>query len=780
MQAAAFLDAKRIVTAAADKTARLWTLALVWQRPHQGPARAALFTPKGDQILSAGDDKTIRIWNATDGKEIKALANPEGTVTHLGIGADGTRIASAGSDKNVKVWTLADGKAVATVAVSGSAQALALSPNGQRVAVALIEGKDNPVRVYDVTFGREVQTLADHAGPVRSLAFQADNRTLVTGALDKTARLLDVSVLSALPAHPAGPTHLVYHNTGTQLLTAGADRTMKLWDLAKNATLKTFGPLADPIKAIAFSKDYTQVAAAAGKLVKVWNVADGKELATLTHPADVLSVAFNADKTRIATGSADKQTRLWEVATSRELQFFTQPDPVEAVTIAPTGVVVSAAGKVIQLETPSILRVIAADAGPVYAVATMPANTHVVTAGADKAVKMWNLATGANDRTFAGAAGPLKAVAVAKNNLLLAAAGADQVVRIYQLADAKEVGTVKVGGEVRTLAFAPNSLALLAGVTDKTMHAWATPFTPGQPNPPEFLQPVQGYAPSEPILDVTVAPDNATVYSAGLDKAVDVWKLASPTPTRNFPHPNSVDAVAFQPGGSLLASGCHDGKVRLFDLVKNAQVKEITAHVKGNVQNTIYTIAFSGDGKQLVTSSLDNSLKLWDVASGQMVREFKAHKLKEFEKGHLDPVYAAALSADGKWLASGSGGIERVIKIWNVADGTVVRDLVNPQLKATPLQPPSSHPGNVLHLYFTKDGKLISLGNAPKNRGFLAVWDPQAGKMLFGETLPMGTFFGLAVAPDECGTLAVAAGSRGKGSPEFNSVYVLKIPPTGK
>jgi WD40 repeat protein len=779
VQAVAMLDAKRLVAAAADKTARLWTSALVWQKPHAGPARRAVFTPKGDQVISGGDDKVIRVWNAADGKEVKAIANAEGTVTQLGISVDGTRLASAGSDKSIKVWTLADGKAIATLPISGPAQALAFSPNGQRVAVALSEGKDNPVRVYDVALGREVQMFADHTAAVQSLAFQPDNRTLVTGALDKTARILDVAALTALPVHPAGPVYLQLTNTGAQLLTAGADKTVKLWDVAKSAVIKSFGPLADPIKAIAFSKDYTQIAAAAGKLVKVWNIADGKEIATLTHPLDVLSVAFNQDKTRIATGAADKQARLWEVATGRELQFFAQADPVEAVSMTAAGVVVSAGGKQIQLDTPAIVRAIVADAGPVHGLALFAANTHVFTAGADKTVKMWNLTSGASERTFTGATAPLKAVAVSKNNLLLAAAGTDQTVRVYQLADAKDLGVVKVGGEVRTLGFTPASLALVAGIGDKTMLAWSTPFTPGQPNPPEFLQPVQSYAAAEPIQQLAIANDNATVYTAGLDKAINVWKLASATPTRNFPHPNVVDTVAFQPNGPLVASGGGDGKVRLFDLVKNAQAKEIAAHLDKNVGNPIYSVSFSADGKQLLTSSYDHSLKLWDVTSGNLVREFKAHKEKDFEKGHTEPVYSAALSPDGKLLASGSGSIERVIKIWNVADGSVVRDLPNPEIKTVPMQPVASHPGDITRLHFTKDGKLISLGDAPKNRGFLAVWDPQSGKMLFGETLAMGTFFNMAVAPDER-TVAIAAGSRGKGNPDFNSVYLLKLPAIGK
>ena len=401
----------------------------------------------------------------------------------------------------------------------------------------------------------------------------------------------------------------------------------------------------------------------------------------------------------------------------------------------------------------------------------------MLTAGADKIVKLWNLTSGANERTFPGATAPLKAVAVSKNGQLLAAGGADQTVRVYQFADAKELGTVKTGGEVRSLAFTPNSLALVAAVSDRTLRAWGTPFTAGQPLAKEFLAAVQSYSAAEPIAQLAIAGDSATIYTAGLANALDVWKLASPTPVRNFPHPNNVDAVAFQPKGTLLASGGHDGKVRLFDLVKSAVVKEITAHVEKNNGNTIYSVTFSADGKQLLTSSYDRSLKLWDIATGKLVREFKAHKAKDFEKGHTEPVYAAALSPDGKWLASGSH--DRTIKIWTVADGRVVRDLPNPQIKSAPPLPPLAHPGDVLYLHFTRDGKLISLGDAPKNRGFLGVWDPQKGKMLFGQTLPLGTFFALAVAPDEH-TLAVATGSRGRPNPEMNNVYLIKVPQVGQ
>ena len=65
--------------------------------------------------------------------------------------------------------------------------------------------------------------------------------------------------------------------------------------------------------------------------------------------------------------------------------------------------------------------------------------------------------------------------------------------------------------------------------------------------------------------------------------------------------------------------------------------------------------------------------------------------------------------------------------------------------------------------------------------GFLALWDWQSGKMLASDTMQLGVFYGLALAPDEK-TLAVTAGNRDRkfASPDFNAAYLLKLPTMGK
>lgn len=782
VHAAAFLDAKRVVSVGADKQARLWTLSLVWQKAHAGPIRQALFTPK-NEVASCGDDKTIKLWNAADGKEIKSLAAHDAAVLGMSLSADGTKLASIGADKQVKLWNPAAAKPedaakpTAVIPCAAPPQAVALSPNGLRVAVTDAAG----VRILDTSSGKEIQFLADHAAPLKSVAFLVDNRTLLTASLDKTAKLLDVNIAAAFEAHAGGVVAAQYHGNGTQLLTAGADKTIKLWDLAKNAAVKTLGPLPDPIKIAAYSRDFTQLGVAAGKTVKVWNLADFKEIASLVHPADATSLSFIADKSRIATGAADKMTRLWDVATGKELQFFPQDDAVGAVLFTPQNTIVSCAGKSARLDTPSAVRVIQADAEPIHSLAVVPNGTHVLTGGASKVVKMWNLANGQMERAFEGSAGVVKAIAVSKNTQLVAIGGADAFVRVHGFADGKEIEKAKVGAPVAALQFTPNNLALIASSGDQSMRAFSMPYQPGQPPTPEFLKPIQNFTTAAVVQDLALAPDNATFYAAGMDKTVQVWKLASTDPTLNLPHPNIVDCIAFDAKSAIVATGCHDGKIRLFDLAKKAVSKEITAHITTKPQtvaNPIYTVAFSPDGKQLLSSSFDKTLKLWDVTSGNLVREFKAFHEKEFPKGHQEEIFTAAFSPDGKFLASGSGGLERVIKIWNVADGSVVRDLANPNIKSDP-KFPVSHPSWVYHLRYLKDGKLISVGDSPKSHGYLAVWNPQDGKLLYEDTQPIGCFFSLALTPDEK-TIALGAGYKGRVAPELNNAYLVRIPVLGK
>src|SRR5262249_43186345 len=148
---------------------------------------------------------------------VKSISPADGgEVRGAGLSTDGARAAFL-AGKAVQVWALPGGKddkPLASIDLPEAGAALALSPNGARLAVALGGEKTaGQVKVFDVAGGREVQGFAE-GGPVASLAFHADNRTLVTASADKTARLLDVNVLAVFDAHPGGGAGVSFRNTG--------------------------------------------------------------------------------------------------------------------------------------------------------------------------------------------------------------------------------------------------------------------------------------------------------------------------------------------------------------------------------------------------------------------------------------------------------------------------------------------------------------------------------------------------------------------------------------
>ena len=375
---------------------------------------------------------------------------------------------------------------------------------------------------------------------------------------------------------------------------------------------------------------------------------------------------------------------------------------------------------------------------PVRGLAVAP-DGRVLSAGEDKSVKVWNPSSGAMERNLPGAEKAVNAVAVSKNGLLVAAGGADQTIRIYTQADGKAIASLTAPAAIRTLAFSPNNLTLAVGHDNNLIQTWSVPFTPGQPKLADFGTLQQTYRHDAPVTEVVFSNDSGQIWSSSLDKTVRIWKSASDNPIRNLQHPAVVDAVAFNPAGDQLATGCHDGKLRFFDLAKGALSKEVNAHpfTAPSPPNPIYCLAWTADGKQIVTGSFDHSAKLWDAASGNLVREFKGFKEKDFEKGHTQGIFCLALSPDGKTLATGSS--DRTIKLWNTADGTVIRELVNPNLKAA-LQPPVAHRGWVYGVRFTPDGKqLISISGAPRNQRSLAVWSVADGKLLSSDDKESGT-----------------------------------------
>jgi len=124
---------------------------------------------------------------------------------------------------------------------------------------------------------------------------------------------------------------------GRRALSAGGDKTMRLWDLESGKELRLFRH-AEAVGSVAFSPDGKRALSGGGdKTMRLWDLESGRELRRFNHPESVSSVAFSPDGKRALSGARDKTMILWDLESGKELRRFDHPDSVNCVTFSPDG-----------------------------------------------------------------------------------------------------------------------------------------------------------------------------------------------------------------------------------------------------------------------------------------------------------------------------------------------------------------------------------------------------------------------------------------------------------
>lgn len=716
---------------------------------HVGGINAVAHSPDGTLIVSASDDRSVRLWAYPSGHHVRLLGTLDGGVETVAFSPDGAFIAAGGQDKSIRIWRIEDGALVQTLtAHTAAVRAIAFAPQGQHLVST---SQDGTVIIWDMERWQPRFTLTGHTGTVYAAAFSPDGRRIASVAKDGQIRLWDVETgaaqqtimasnagLRAVAFSPDGTTvaaagdanvislwetasgterftlaghekpvqGLAISHDGRWLVSAADDATLKLWDLQTAALVRTFhGAEAEPkeFNAVAFSADErTLISAGVDRTIRLWEVESGAETNSFPGHVDaVLASTFSPDSRLIATVGSDQQIRFWDVRTGMTARLVqTQGGRLYAVAYHPNGRQLITAGeaglvRLWDINRGTAVLTLTGHVGDVTAVAVDASGARIVSGGVDGTVRIWDAVTGEAQQTIAGDVDGIHAVAINPAGSLVVGAGADGLLRIWRSQSGEVVGELEGHkGAVDALAFSADGAMIASAGEDQSVRVWSV-------RDRVLLRIFIGH--TARVRAVTFGPDNKRLASGGDDRTVRLWNVERGEAIRIlFGHADVIRSLAFSPDGNTLVSTA--GGTTGNNSIRMWVVKPLAERFKLEPHDDILRWAtFSPDEEFIATACEDGKLRIWNGENEQLLQVIDAHQAR---------VRTVAFSHDSRLLVS--AGDDKLIHVWEVGTWANVADLVG-------------HTERVRSAFFSPDGKLIVSASEDKS---VRLWNAQTGAEL--------------------------------------------------
>ncbi|MGN7752963.1 toll/interleukin-1 receptor domain-containing protein [Sinorhizobium sp. 22678] len=596
-----------------------------WTTGHSRSIQAVDFSPDGGELVTAGLDDAVRIWDVAHGTEREVIMVPE-RMMGISYTADGRTLIGCTFGGSVLLWDRSkpvSPKRIASNTV-GTSQCASYSTGTGHLA-AIVNGD---VRLH--TLDGEPQSLtAVTDGNAGAIAYSPDGLQLAV--VDQSGEL---SIYS--------------------------DGYAGLTDRVR------FAPRVSARPSLAWAPNGRMMALAGGRLLLIWSTDEPQRpVHQVVLPGDVYSLTFSPDGQRIvAAGYADvvvvNPLEGTVLARINPYQVFRQH--LSAIRVDPTGtrLAVGADGGMLQLysleDAPEVKTLrppdrMPGDASFTPAVAFSPTESLVATTSYDRSIRLWNLETGRAVDKIGGDYTRQHALQFTADGRHLMAGSEDGVIRTIDVRT-QAVETVRVINDqpVHLLTRSQDGTRLAFATRDSgddirsitTVTVWNKATGKAEAK-------LQGHR--RELLALAFHPRLPLLASASYDTTARLWDLNHPGQFRELAgHGGSVTSVAFSRDGRFVATAARDGYVRVFDGERTTPIT--TLRTAGRY---VEAVAFSPT-EDLLMASGDGGTYFWETEHWTRLPKLVGH-----EDGW---VQTAAIDPTGRWLLTTSQ--DAWMRLWDL------------------------------------------------------------------------------------------------------------------